>query len=85
MLLVSLEVLHDVLLLAQLRVEELRVRLELIGESLVGLVQELGLVADSLEESIIDLSLDVVVVVLSFIVHVVLECLIDLLLKLALL
>ena len=84
-LLVRLKVLDDVLLLSQLGVEELRVGLELVSQLLVWLVQELGLVSDSLEEGVVDLGLDVVVVVLSFVFHVVLEHVLHVLVELALL
>lgn len=73
MLLVSLQVLHDRLLLSQLGVEKLRVRLELVGQTLLWLVDKLGLVADSLKEGVIDLGLDVVVMVLALIIPVVVE------------
>ena len=72
-LLVSLQVLHDRLLLSQLGVEELRVRLELVRQTLLRLVDELGLVPNSLQEGIVDLSLDVVVMVLALVVPVVIE------------
>ena len=67
----GLEVLHDALLLSKLRVEELRVALELVGETLLRLVDELGFVTDSLQESIIDLSLDIVMMVFSLVISVV--------------
>lgn len=73
MLLVSLEVLDDVLLLPEFGVEELGVALKFVGESLVRLVDELGLVADSLQECIVDLRLDVVEVVLLLVLLVVIE------------
>ena len=48
MLLVGLQVFDYVLLLAQLGVEELRIRFELIGEALLRLIQELSFVGNSL-------------------------------------
>lgn len=84
MLLVSLEVLHYVFLLAQLCVEELGVRLEFVRQSLLWLVQELGLVCDSLQESIVNFGLDVIVMVLSLVLTVVIEYGFDVILHLAL-
>jgi hypothetical protein len=76
-----LEVLHDVLLLSELSIKELRVALELVGEALVRCVQELGLVCDSLQESIIDLILNVVGVVAGLLSLIVIEELLDFLLQ----
>jgi len=72
-LLVSLEVLYNIFLLPQLGIEELRVTLELVGQPLVGIVQEFSLIANSLEEGVEDLSLDVIVMVFTFVVPVVVE------------
>ena len=58
--LMILQVFHDVLLLAQLGIEELRVGLELVAQALVGRVQELGLIADALEERVVYFILNVV-------------------------
>jgi len=66
-----LKVLHDRLLLSQLCVEELGVGLEFVGQTLLRLVDELGLVTDSLQEGVVDLRLDVVVMVLALVVSVV--------------
>ena len=85
MLLVSLQVLHDALLLPQLGVEELGVTLELIRKPLLWLVDELCLVANPLQEGVIDLSLDVVVMVLPLIISVIVECRFDFRIHLALL
>ena len=81
MSLMILEVLHDVLLLSELSIKELRVALELVGEALVRCVQELGLVCDSLQESIIDLILNVVGVVAGLLSLIVIEELLDFLLQ----
>ena len=78
MLLVGFQVFDYVLLLAQFGIEELRIRFELIGEALLWLIQEFGFVGDSLQESVEDLGLDVVVVVLPLIIAVVVENLFDL-------
>lgn len=83
--LVILEVFHDVLLLSQLRIEELGVGLELVGEALVRRVQEFRLIRDSLQEGVINLVLDVIRVVTRLLRLVVIEELLDLLLKLVLL
>ena len=83
--LVILEVFHDVLLLSQLRIEELGVGLELVGEALVRRVQEFRLIRDSLQEGVIYFVLDVIRVVTRLLRLVVIEELLDLLLKLVLL
>lgn len=80
-----LEILDNVLLLPQLGVEEIGVALELLREPLVCAIQELGLVADALEEGVVDLVLDVVAVVPGLFSLVVLEELLDFVLELALL
>jgi len=72
-LLVGFQVFDYVLLLAQFGIEELRIRFELIGEALLWLIQEFGFVGDSLQESVIDFSLNVIVVILSFIITIVIE------------
>ena len=73
MLLVGFQVFDYVLLLAQFGIEELRIRFELIGEALLWLIQEFGFVGNSLQESVIDFSLNVIVVILSFIITIVIE------------
>jgi len=72
-LLVGFQVFDYVLLLAQFGIEELRIRFELIGEALLWLIQEFGFVGNSLQESVIDFSLNVIVVILSFIITIVIE------------
>ena len=84
-LLVSLQVLDYVLLLAQLGIEEFRIRLELICETLLRLVQEFGFVCDSLQECIVNLGLNVVVVILSLIVTIIIKHLLHIIIHLALL
>ena len=59
--------------LAYFSIEEVRVWLELIAESLVWSVQEFGFISDSLKEGIIDLILDVVVVELGLLLLVILK------------
>jgi len=76
-LLVGFQVFDYVLLLAQFGIEELRIRFELIGEALLWLIQEFGFVGDSLQESVIDFSLNVIVVILSFIITIVIEHLLN--------
>jgi len=83
-LLMRLEVLHDVFLLAQLCVEELGIGLELVGESLVRLVEELSFVADSLQEGVINLSLNIVLMVFFLVFDVVVEDLFHVTIHLAL-
>jgi len=70
---VGFQVFDYVLLLAQFGIEELRIRFELIGEALLWLIQEFGFVGNSLQESVIDFSLNVIVVILSFIITIVIE------------
>jgi hypothetical protein len=72
-LLVGFQVFDYVLLLAQFGIKELRIRFELIGEALLWLIQEFGFVGNSLQESVIDFSLNVIVVILSFIITIVIE------------
>jgi hypothetical protein len=60
MTLMILEVFDNVLLLAKLSVEELRVALELIAQTLVRCIKELCFITNSLEERVIDFILDVV-------------------------
>lgn len=84
-LLVRLQVVQDAVLLSQLRVEEVGVALEFRSQLLIGLVYEFALVADSLQESFVDLRLDVVVVVLSLVVLVVIEHLLHIFIELFLL
>jgi hypothetical protein len=72
-LLVGFQVFDYVLLLAQFGIKELRIRFELIGEALLWLIQEFGFVGNSLQESVVDFSLNVIVVILSFIITIVIE------------
>jgi len=83
--LVVLQVLHYVLLLSQLGIEELRVALELLAQTLIRGVQEPRFVPDALEEGVVDLVLNVVSMILGLLGLVVLKQLLHLLLKLALL
>jgi len=82
--LVLSELLDKHLLLSQLCVEELLVGLELGGEALVGVAQMLGLVTEPLLESLVDVSLNVVLVelalVLSVLAHLVAHVLVEALL-----
>lgn len=77
MLLMCLQVLHNRLLLSQLCVKELRVGLEFVGQTLLRLVYEFGLVTDSLQEGVVDLRLNVVVMVFALVVSVVIVCRFD--------
>lgn len=61
------------------------VRLEVIAESLVGSVDELSFVTDSLKEGIVDFILNVVVVELGLFLLVIVEKVLHLLLKFVLL
>ena len=51
----SFQVVENVVLLPQFRIEEVRVALELIRQLLVRLVDELSLVVDSLQECFVNL------------------------------
>mmetsp|Transcript_28452 Transcript_28452/g.27423 ORF Transcript_28452/g.27423 Transcript_28452/m.27423 type:complete len:133 (-) Transcript_28452:82-480(-) len=79
-----LQVLHNVFLLSQLSIEVFLVAFELIAEPFVRLTDELGFIANSLEESIINLSLDVVRVESGLFSLVLLEKLLHLFLQLVL-
>jgi hypothetical protein len=72
-LLVGFQVFDYVLLLAQFGIEKLRIRFEFIGEAFLWLIQEFGFVGNSLQESVIDFSLNVIVVILSFIITIIIE------------
>jgi hypothetical protein len=80
-LLVVTQVLDDALLLVKFGMEKLLVRLVLISELFVGLRDELGLVTDSLQEGIIDLSLNIILMELSLVVLVGIEYLLDVFVK----
>ena len=59
-----------------LGIEEIRVALEFIAESLIWGVKELGLITDSLKERIINFILNVIVMEASFLLFVIFkECL----------
>lgn len=67
--------------ISYLSIEEIRVTLELLGQSLIRLSQKFGFVANSLQEGIVDLVLDVIVVVSGFFSLVIFKESLDLLLK----
>jgi hypothetical protein len=58
-----LKILHNVLLLSELCIEEFGVALELIGQPFVRSIEELGFISDSLEECVINFVLDIVRVI----------------------
>jgi hypothetical protein len=60
-------------LLSQFRIEEIRVGFEFICQSLIRLVNESCLVTYTLEECVIDFSLDVIVVEPTFILTIIVE------------
>jgi hypothetical protein len=71
--LMSLQVLDNAILLLQLGIEEVSVTLEFIGQSLLWLIDELGFIANSLQECVINLSLDIVLMVFLLVISVVSE------------
>jgi len=84
-LLVRLEVIEDIVLLSEFCIEEVRVALELVGQLLIRLVDELGLVSDSLQKCFVDLRLNVVMVVFSFILAIIIKDSLDIFVQLFLL
>ena len=61
--LMILKILHNVLLLSELSIEEFGVALELIGQAFVRSIEELGFISDSLEECVVNFVLDIVRVI----------------------
>lgn len=74
-LLMGFKILNDVFLLSQLCIEEILVAFKFICQFLIRLVNELSFVSNSLQECIVDLSLNVIEMVFSLIISVVIECL----------
>ena len=70
MFLVVAKILHDALLLVKLGLEKVLIALELISQFLIRLGNEFRLIGDSLQECVINLSLDVVLMELSLVVFV---------------
>jgi hypothetical protein len=70
---VILQVLHNIFLLSELGIEELRIAFELIAQSLVWSIEEFSLITDSLKESVIDFILNIVRVVARFLLLVVIK------------
>lgn len=73
MLLMRFQIFDDGVLLLQFGVEEVGVRFEFVGQSLVWLGDELGLVSDSLEECIVNLSLNIVLMVFLFVFSIIIK------------
>lgn len=72
-LLMGFQVLNNTLLLSKFCIKEFRVRFELVCQPFLWLVEELGLVSNSLEESVVDLNLDVALMVLFLVLSVIVE------------
>ena len=77
MLLMSFKIFYDVFLLSKLRIEEILVTFKFICQFLIRLVNELGFVPDSLQESVVDLSLNVIKMVFSLVISIVIKNLLD--------
>jgi hypothetical protein len=73
----SFKIFYDVFLLSKLRIEEILVTFKFICQFLIRLVNELGFVPDSLQESVVDLSLNVIEMVFSLVVSIVIKNLLD--------
>ena len=76
-LLVGLEILHNIFLLPQLGIEKLRIRLKFICKPFVRLGHEALLVFDSFLESLIYLNLNIIPMIFSLIFHIIVKTLLD--------
>jgi hypothetical protein len=73
----SFKIFNDVFLLSKLRIEEILVTFKFICQFLIRLVNEFGFVPDSFQESVVDLSLNVIEMVFSLVISIVIKNLLD--------
>lgn len=73
MFLMSFQVLNNTFLLSKFCIKEFRIGFEFVCQPLLRLVEELGLIANSLEECIVNLYLDIALMVLLLLLSVIIE------------